>query len=160
MLAPLSAWIALRGELVLSSPSDLWPPLVLGAAVLMWVAGFDIIYACQDVEFDQHAKLHSVPAAVGVAGALRVAAACHGVMIAALAALPFVDRFGGPVMPLGPIYGGGVAAVAALLLYEHWLVRPDDLRRVNVAFFHVNSVVSIGLFVITSIDLLIDTIRQ
>jgi 4-hydroxybenzoate polyprenyltransferase len=147
MLAPVSAWIAIRGERVLADPADLLPAVVLGGAVLMWVAGFDIIYACQDVAFDVEAGLHSVPARLGVARALRLAAACHLGMVLLLAALPWV-------YPLGWIYAAGVAAVALLLAYEHWLVRPDDLTRVNVAFFQVNAIVSIGLFVVGSLDLL------
>ena len=147
MLAPVSAWIALRGEQVLANPADLLPAVVLGSAVLLWVAGFDIIYACQDVEFDRQAGLHSVPARLGVAGALRLAAVCHLGMVLLLIALPFVYPL------LGWIYGLGVASVAALLVYEHRLVRPDDLDRVNLAFFHVNAVVSIGLLLVTSLDL-------
>jgi 4-hydroxybenzoate polyprenyltransferase len=143
----VSAWIAIRGERVLADPADLLPAVVLGGAVLMWVAGFDIIYACQDVAFDVEAGLHSVPARLGVARALRLAAACHLGMVLLLAALPWV-------YPLGWIYAAGVAAVALLLAYEHWLVRPDDLTRVNVAFFQVNAIVSIGLFVVGSLDLL------
>jgi 4-hydroxybenzoate polyprenyltransferase len=148
MLAPVSAWIAVRGEQVLADPADLLPALVLGGAVLLWVAGFDIIYACQDVDFDRAAGLHSVPARWGVAWALRIAAACHLAMVALLLALVWAFP------PLGWIYGVGVAAVASLLVYEHWIVRPDDLDRVNVAFFQVNAVVSIGLFVVASLDLL------
>ncbi|MEX2560423.1 MAG: UbiA family prenyltransferase, partial [Pirellulales bacterium] len=141
MLAPIATWIALRGELD-------WPPVILGAAVLMWVAGFDMIYACQDAGFDSAAGLKSVPARWGVGPALQLAAACHLVMIGLLLALPwFVDA-------LGAIYTVGIVAVAALLAYEHWLVRPDDLTRVNVAFFQVNAVVSLGLFVVGSVDLL------
>jgi 4-hydroxybenzoate polyprenyltransferase len=147
MLAPISAWIALRGEQVLANPADLLPAVVLGAAVMLWVAGFDIIYACQDVDFDRSAGLHSVPAALGVAGALRLAAVCHLGMVVLLAALPWIYP------ELGWIYGLGIAAVAALLLYEHYLVRPDDLTRVNVAFFQVNAVVSLGLLAIGSLDL-------
>jgi 4-hydroxybenzoate polyprenyltransferase len=154
MLAPVCAWLAIRGEQVMADPADLLPALVLGTAVLLWVAGFDIIYACQDVEFDVGAKLRSVPAALGVVGALRLAAVCHLGMIAALAALPFASRLGGPVLDLGWIYWAGVAAVTVLLVYEHAVVRPDDLTRVNVAFFHVNAVLSLGLFVVVSIDLL------
>ncbi len=86
--------------------------MVLGGAVLLWVAGFDIIYACQDVDFDRQAGLHSVPVRLGVAGALRLAAACHLGMVGLLALLP-------AVYPLGWIYGAGVAAVALLLAYEH-----------------------------------------
>jgi len=142
MLAPLAAWVAVRGELASA-------PLLLGTAVLVWVAGFDIIYACQDVAFDQGAGLHSVPVALGVAGSLRVAALCHLGMVAVLAALPWA--YGS----FGTIYYVGVAAIAALLLYEHWLVRPDDLTRVNRAFFHVNAVVSLGLLAVGAVDLLV-----
>jgi 4-hydroxybenzoate polyprenyltransferase len=148
MLAPISAWIAIRGQQVLADPADLLPAVLLGAAVLLWVAGFDVIYACQDVEFDRARGLYSLPARLGVDSALRLAAACHLGMVILLVALPWVYPL------LGWIYGLGVAAVAALLLVEHWLVRPDDLARVNVAFFQVNAVVSIGLFVVTSLDLL------
>jgi 4-hydroxybenzoate polyprenyltransferase len=150
MLAPVSAWIALRGETLLSAPGDLAPALLLGAAVLLWVSGFDIIYACQDVEFDKKLRLRSVPARLGTPGALRVAAICHLGMLAMLIALPLAC----PQVPLGWIYWTAVIAVAALLTYEHALVRPDDLTRVNVAFFHVNAVVSIGLFLVGTIDLL------
>ncbi|MEX0678042.1 MAG: UbiA-like polyprenyltransferase [Pirellulales bacterium] len=149
MLAPVSAWIAIRGQQITENPADLWPALVLGGAVLLWVAGFDIVYACQDVEFDARAKLHSVPVRIGVARALHLAAACHLGMVLLLAALPWVYP------QLGWIYGTGVAAVAVLLAYEHYLVRPDDLARVNVAFFQVNAVVSMGLFAVGSLDLLL-----
>jgi 4-hydroxybenzoate polyprenyltransferase len=111
------------------------------------VAGFDIIYACQDTEFDRRLRLHSVPARFGVLRALRIAALCHAGMVGLLAALPVVYGY------FGGIYLAGVATIAALLVYEHWLVRPDDLSRVNRAFFHVNAVVSIGLLVIGSVDL-------
>ncbi len=148
MLAPISAWIAIRGQAVMAHPLDLLPAVVLGGAVLLWVAGFDIIYACQDVDFDVAAGLHSVPARLGVPGALRLAALCHLGMIVLLALLPVVYP------SLGWIYGTGIVAVALLLLYEHWLVRPDDLTRVNMAFFQVNAVVSIGLFLVGSLDLL------
>jgi 4-hydroxybenzoate polyprenyltransferase len=141
-LAPVCVWIALRGEVLLTAPSDLTPALMLAAAILLWVAGFDIIYACQDVAFDAKARLRSIPARLGVAGALRLAAVCHFGMIVVLAALPFLC----PRLELGWIYGAGIAGIAALLLYEHLLVRPDDLTRVNTAFFHVNAVVSVGLF--------------
>jgi len=147
MLAPVCAWIALRGEAVLADPADLLPAVVLGAAVMLWVAGFDIIYACQDVDFDRQSGLHSVPARLGVPGALRLAAVCHAGMIAMLALLPVVFPL------LDVVYGCGIAAVAGLLVYEHALVRPDDLTRVNVAFFQVNAVVSLGLFAVTTIDL-------
>jgi 4-hydroxybenzoate polyprenyltransferase len=148
MLAPISAWIAIRGQVVLADPTDLLPAIVLGGAVLLWVAGFDIIYACQDIEFDVAAGLHSVPSRLGVARSLRLAAMCHLGMVVLLAALPLVYPL------LGWIYLAGIAAVALLLIYEHRLVRPDDLTRVNEAFFQVNAVVSIGLFLLGSLDLL------
>jgi 4-hydroxybenzoate polyprenyltransferase len=142
MLAPVAAWIAIRGEVT-------WPPVVLGAAVLLWVAGFDIIYACQDVEVDRREGLHSVPATIGVRPALRLAAACHLGTVLLLFALPLVYPL------LGGIYWAGIAAVAMLLVYEHSLVRADDLTRVNLAFFNVNAIISLGLLAIGAIDLLI-----
>ena len=138
-LAPVASWIALRGDLA-------WPPVWLGLAVLTWVAGFDVIYACQDVEFDRAAGLRSIPAWLGVRGALRFAAACHALTVAALAVL-------GLDYPMGPIYGVGVGLIALLLIYEHALVRPDDLSRVNRAFFQVNVVISLGLLVVGVADL-------
>ena len=149
MLAPVSAWIAIRGSQVMANPIDLLAPLVLGGAVLLWVAGFDIIYACQDAQFDREAGLHSVPARWGVPSALRISAACHLGMVALLFVLPVVYP------ELGWIYLAGIVSVAILLAYEHWLVRPDDLTRVNLAFFHVNTIVSVGLLILTSLDLLL-----
>jgi 4-hydroxybenzoate polyprenyltransferase len=148
-LSPVAAWIAIRGDGVMAHPADLFPALVLGGAVWTWVAGFDIIYACQDYEHDRQAGLHSVPVRLGVAGALRLAAACHLATMGLLAALPLAFP------PLGAIYWTGATAVAALLVYEHALVRPDDLARVNSAFFHVNAVISLGLLAVGTIDLLV-----
>lgn len=141
-LAPLAAWVALRAEIA-------WPPVLIGAAVVLWVAGFDMIYACQDFEFDRAARLHSVPARLGIPGALRLAAVCHAAMIAVLTALPLVYPW------FGGIYYAGIAAIAALLVYEHSIVRPDDLTRVNEAFFHVNAVVSIGLLAVGVVDIFV-----
>lgn len=151
MLAPVCAWIALRGEVLFSRPLDILPAVLLGAAVLLWVSGFDMIYACQDFAFDSSAQLRSIPARLGIVGALRLAAACHLAMIGLLVALPLAC----PHLGLGWIYGCGIAAVAVLLIYEHSLVSPNDLTRVNVAFFNVNAIVSIGLFIIGTIDLLV-----
>ncbi len=146
MLAPVAAWIAIWGDEAWRRP---WPPLVLGGAVLLWVAGFDIIYATQDAEVDRKLRLRSVPARFGVAGALRIAALCHlgtsGLLFALPSAFP----------AFGSAWYAGVAGVAALLIYEHALVRPDDLTRVNTAFFQCNAVVSLGLLVVGAIDLLI-----
>ncbi len=140
MLAPLAAWVAIRAEI---SPA----PLVLGGAVLFWVAGFDIIYACQDFDFDVRMRLRSIPARFGVVAALRIAALCHLVMVALLLMLPLVYPF------FGRIYLTGIVCIAGLLFYEHRIVRPDDLTRVNRAFFQVNAVVSVGLLVIGAADL-------
>jgi 4-hydroxybenzoate polyprenyltransferase len=150
MLAPLSAWIAIRGEIVLANPADIMPAALLGAGVLTWVAGFDIVYACQDASFDREAKLKSIPAALGVPGALKLAAVCHLVTLLLLAALPLICQ----QVPLGWIYDSGVAVVAVLLVYEHLLVRPDDLTRLNLAFFNINAIISLGLLIVGTIDLL------
>ena len=155
MLAPISTWIALRGEVMMASPADCLPAVVIGLIVLFWVGGFDIIYACQDAVFDKVAKLKSVPAKLGVKMALRVAALSHLVMIGCMLLLPMVHHAGGPELALGGIYYTAVASVATLLIYEHSMVKTDDLTRVNIAFFNVNSVISVGLFLIVSLDLFI-----
>jgi 4-hydroxybenzoate polyprenyltransferase len=144
--APAGAWVAIRGM------ADLAYPIVLGLAVLFWVAGFDILYACQDEDFDRRARLHSVPARLGARAGLRVAAVCHLLMVGMLALLYLVDQLSGQPH-LGWVYLAGVAAVAALLAYEHWLVRPDDLSRVNRAFYQVNGVIGVGLLGIVLADL-------
>lgn len=147
-LAPICVWVALRGAAVLAQPSDMLPALILAAAVAAWVAGFDIIYACQDEMFDRQHGLHSVPARLGTAGALRLAAVCHAAMVLLLSALPpSSDELG-----LGGLYFACVALIGGLLIYEHRLVAPGDLQRVNVAFFHVNAVVSLSLLVVGGID--------
>jgi 4-hydroxybenzoate polyprenyltransferase len=129
-LAPIGAWLAVDPRLASF-------PLLIGAGVLLWVAGFDILYACEDVAFDRTAGLKSVPAAIGIPGALRAARVSHAAALAA---------FGAPIfLGVGGWYANAVGAVALLLLYEHSIVRPDDLRRVNRAFFHVNAIVSVTL---------------
>ncbi len=140
-LAPVAAWIALRGDIA-------WPPVLLALAVLFWVSGFDVIYACQDVGFDAQVGLKSVPSRIGVPAALRLAAVCHAFMILALVGLQVF-------YPMGSIFLVGIVAVALLLVYEHALVRPDDLTRVNMAFFHVNVLISTGLFVFGLADLIL-----
>ncbi len=137
-IAPSAAWIAVRGAVSAA-------PILLSAAVMLWVGGFDVIYACQDVEFDRRAGLRSLPSRLGIAPALRVSRAMHIGTVLLLLALP---RFTG----LGALYEAGVLFVAALLTYEHSLVRPGDLSRVNAAFFTVNGWVSIGLFLFTAAD--------
>lgn len=140
-IAPVAAWIAVKGL------ADMTVPLLLGAAVAFWVAGFDILYACQDAEFDRRAGLHSVPARFGVSASLRVAAACHAVMFALLVGVYFASPH------LGGVFLVGLAAVGVLLVYEHRIVHPDDLTRVNQAFFHVNGVISVGLLVLVLVQL-------
>jgi 4-hydroxybenzoate polyprenyltransferase len=128
-IAPVGAWIAVTGGIAL-------PPILLGIAVLCWVAGFDVIYALQDVDFDRRERLHSIPARFGPGTGLVISRALHLAAVAALTGLY-------ALLPLHPIYLVGVAAVAALLVYEHTLVRPNDLSKVNVAFFTANGLVSI-----------------
>lgn len=128
-LAPLGGWIAIRGSVAV-------PPLLVATAVLLWVAGFDVIYACQDVDFDRTHGLHSIPARFGVAVALGIARALHAGAVLALAAV-------GAAMPLHPVYGLGVALIAVLLVWEHRLLRPDDLSRLGTAFFNMNGVISV-----------------
>src|SRR5262249_51336113 len=137
LLAPVAAWVAVRGF------THIQTALLLGIGVMFWVAGFDILYACQDVDFDRKAKLASVPARLGVRASLRIAMLCHVAMLAVLLVLFFLPESG-----LGWVYLAGVVAVGCLLAYEHWLVRPDDLSRVNQAFFQVNGIISMGLFLI------------
>ena len=146
-LSPIAVWIAIRGEIVLQNPPDLLPALVLGGAVLTWVTGFDIIYACQDFDFDRASGLNSIPAKLGIARSLHLAAACHAMTVLMLALLPVVYPH------FGAFYWLALVTVAGLLVYEHALVRPNDLDRVNVAFFQVNAVISLGLFAVGTLDL-------
>jgi 4-hydroxybenzoate polyprenyltransferase len=142
-IAPVGAWIAVRGRFDVL-------PLVLGAAVLLWVAGFDIIYACQDVEFDRRRGLHSLPARWGIRWALVVSAGLHVVLFLVLAALPRLAAAEG--VRLGVPYWVGLSVVGVLLAYEHAIVRPDDLSRVNAAFFTLNGAVSIALMTAVVLD--------
>ena len=134
-VAPVGAWLAIRGRFDVV-------PLVLGLAVLLWVAGFDTLYACQDVEFDRQEGLRSLPASLGVPGALAAARAMHCGTVLLLVAL-----FG--LVPLHPVYLLGVGGVAVVLAWEHSLVRPQDLSRVMQAF-NLNGWVSLGYFAVTA----------
>lgn len=138
--APVGAWVAIRGSI-----SGI--PLLLGLAVMLWVAGFDIIYACQDVGFDRNEKLFSIPKRFGIPRALWISGFLHACMIVLLG---FLYRR----MQLGALSLAGLGVVAILLAYEHSLVRPSDLSRVNAAFFTVNGWISVLLFVTTGIDIL------
>ncbi|MDA7951405.1 MAG: putative 4-hydroxybenzoate polyprenyltransferase [Pirellulaceae bacterium] len=152
MLAPISAWIAIRGEIVVLDLGDLLPPFLLGLIVLFWVSGFDIIYSCQDADFDKKARLNSIPVLLGVGGALRFAALCHLIMVGLLFLFPILCE---QLSQLGWLYYTGIVAVSLLLAYEHSLVRPDDLSKVNLAFFNVNTIISVGLLILISADLLL-----
>lgn len=133
-IAPTAAWIAVRGEI--GSPI----PLLLSLVVLLWTAGFDILYACQDVDFDRREGLRSIPARVGIANSLWIARTLHAASFLALVSLYFVTK-------LGAVALIGVVATAVLLLYQHRLVKADDLSRLNAAFFTTNAFVSVILLV-------------
>jgi len=139
-IAPSAAWIAVRGSL---DPRI----LLLTAAVTFWVAGFDVLYACQDYEFDQQAGLHSIPQYLGIRGALWVARGFHVAMVGFLVTLLIV--FG-----MGKLAVVGVGVVILLLLYEHSLVKANDLSKLNAAFFTMNGVISVLFFVFVAADLL------
>src|ERR1700726_3766333 len=128
-MSPAAAWIAIRGSLD-------WRMLILCAAVTLWVGGFDVLYACQDVEFDKSAGLFSIPKKFGIARALRIARVIHLVMVALLVWLARSFQLGWPAW-------AGIAVVAALLIYEHSLVKPNDLSKINAAFFTVNGYISL-----------------
>jgi 4-hydroxybenzoate polyprenyltransferase len=132
-IAPTGAWIAVRG--VIDSPI----PLLLSALVMLWTAGFDVLYACQDYEFDRREGLHSIPARFGIAQSLWISRALHLAAFGALVALYFLTN-------LGALAVIGVIATGALLIYQHTLVRANDLSRLNAAFFTTNAFVSVILF--------------
>jgi 4-hydroxybenzoate polyprenyltransferase len=140
-IAPAAAWIAIRGSLD-------WRICWLTAAVMFWTAGFDVIYACQDFEFDTAEGLFSIPRRVGIARALLIARLLHLAMIASLIALVIVFH-------LGALSVAGIFAVLILLVYEHGLVKPHDLSRVNAAFFTVNGYVSLLFFAFWAADILL-----
>jgi len=146
-LAPVAAWIALRGQAFLVDPVDLLPAAILGLAVTVWVAGFDIIYACQDAEFDASQGLQSIPSRLGVPRALAVAKGLHAATIVLLGSLPLVAP------ELSAIYWTALMAIAALLWWEHSLVRPTDLSRVNAAFFTANAIIGVVLLAAIAADL-------
>ena len=138
--APIGAWIAIRGTIET-------PALVLGAIVLFWVAGFDILYALQDLEFDRAAGLHSIPVLLGVTGSLWAARLFHIIMIGLLFTL-FT------LMQLGTFFLVGILAALAMLLYEHWLLRNGNLAQLNAAFFNMNGYISVAIVLFTAADIL------
>lgn len=138
--APIGAWVAISGTI---DP----PALVLGAVVLFWVAGFDILYALQDLEFDRSAGLHSIPVLLGVNGSIRTARIFHTIMVSLLFTL---YNF----MNLGTLFLCGILVSTALLIYEHWLLRNGDLNKLDAAFFNMNGYISIALLLFTAADVL------
>ncbi|MBE0697287.1 MAG: UbiA family prenyltransferase [Anaerolineaceae bacterium] len=135
-LAPAGAWVALRGSLF--TPADL-PAWLLVGIVTLWIGGFDLIYACQDIDFDRKFNLHSIPARFGVGFALQLSTACHLAMLGLLAWL-------GSTMALPWPFWMAFIIVAGLLVWEHRLVHPEDLSNINLAFFNINSYISLTLF--------------
>jgi len=140
-MAPIGAWIAVTGRL--DSPA-----LVLGCAVLFWLLGFDVLYALQDREFDQKAGLHSIPQRFGVRRSLRISRASHAVTMAMLFWLA-------SLLSLGWYYLAGVLIALGLIVYEHMLVKEDDLSKLDMAFFNMNGYISVTIFVFTLLDLLL-----
>ena len=138
-IAPVGAWVAIREEISFTS-------LLLGAAVICWLIGFDILYACLDIEADRANRLHSIPERFGIETALKMAFASHAVMVVFL--LVLLE----PTVLLGWVYLAGVALVAGLLAYEHSLIKKDDLSKVNMVFFNVNGIISIGLMAFVIVD--------
>ena len=138
--APVGAWVAVKEEISLVS-------LILGAAVVFWLTGFDIIYSCLDVEADHKSDLYSIPRRFGVDRALTIAYGAHALMIFFLLGVLWHPA-------VGVLYGIGVIAVAGLLVYEHSLVKSDDLSKVNYAFFNVNGMIGIGLMCVVIADVI------
>jgi 4-hydroxybenzoate polyprenyltransferase len=138
--APIGAWIAIRGSVDA-------PAVLLGVGVLFWVAGFDVLYALQDMDFDRSAGLHSIPARLGLSGSLLVARLFHLVMPIALLALFFI-------MKLGYVFLAGVLVSSLLLIHEHRLLKDGDLKKLDAAFFNINGYISVAIFLFTFIDVL------
>lgn len=139
-LAPVGAWVAISGTLTGSGGSILWEPWILGTVVMTWTAGFDILYACQDVDFDRRQQLHSIPARLGIATALQISRALHLLMVVALVTLWKIAVLGVPLLV-------AIILVSALLVMEHRLVRVDDLSRIQRAFFTLNAIISVIIMV-------------
>jgi 4-hydroxybenzoate polyprenyltransferase len=147
-LAPICTWVALRGQSVMNSTSDLYPAMLLGFGVLLWVAGFDLIYACQDTEVDRQLGLRSLPAWLGNDRALRIAAICHGLMLIPFASIPYVCTN----LQLSRLYYGGLLAVLVMVVVQHSLVSARNLQKVNIAFFNVNAFISLILLTVGAVD--------
>ncbi len=140
-ISPVGAWIAINGRFD-------WTPIVLCLVVLLWTAGFDIIYACQDVNFDRQHGLHSIPAKIGIRWALWLSSALHIIAVLLLFSIPHL-------VELGTFYYIGVGIVLLIFIYEHAIVKPTDLSRVNLAFFTLNGTISLVLMVLSIADILL-----
>jgi len=148
-IAPTASWLAVTGHFAL-------PPILLSGAVMCWVAGFDIIYATQDVAFDRQAGLHAIPARFGIPNALRIARGLHLVVILLLLSLPRSLGFlAPPHATLGLFYYLGLLVVSGLLFWEHLLVKPDDLNRVTMASYYVNQIIGAVLLLFTALDIFV-----
>ncbi len=140
-ISPVGAWIAITGRFD-------WTPIILCCVVLLWTAGFDIIYACQDVNFDKKHGLHSIPARLGIRWALWVSSALHVIAVLLLFCLPLFTK-------MGHFYFVGVWIVVFIFIYEHAIVKPNDLSRVNLAFFTLNGMISLVLMALSIADILL-----
>ncbi|HIJ82216.1 MAG TPA: 4-hydroxybenzoate octaprenyltransferase [Desulfuromonadales bacterium] len=139
--APIGAWVAIRGTVEAAA-------LLLGGIVLFWVAGFDILYALQDMEFDRSAGLHSIPVTMGINGSLWAARLFHLAMLALMVALLMVQHLGG-------FFIAGIVAATAMLGYEHWLLKDGDLTKMDAAFFNMNGYISVAILAFTAADVLV-----
>ena len=139
--SPIGAWIGVKGEIALA-------PFILAFAVLLWTAGFDVIYSCQDLQHDIKAGLYSIPKKMGLKNSLRLSSILHFLMVIVLIIFMYFTN-------LGIIYFGGVCFVCVMLFYEHSLIKPHDLSKVNMAFFTVNGLISILLMIVTLVDVFI-----
>ena len=140
-ISPVGAWIAIKGRFD-------WTPIILCVVVMLWTAGFDIIYACQDVNFDRKHGLHSIPARLGIRWSLWVSSVLHVVAVGLLLCIPLLTE-------LGLFYYLGVGIVVLIFIYEHAIVKPNDLSRVNLAFFTLNGMISLVLMFLSITDILL-----
>ena len=138
-LSPIGAWIGVTGEITIA-------PFILALAVLLWTAGFDIIYACQDLQHDIETKLHSIPKMMGIKNSLILSSVLHFLVVITLFLFMYFTD-------LNYIYFGGVVFVGVMLVYEHSLIKPHDLRKINLAFFTVNGIISMILMCVTLVDI-------
>lgn len=144
-IAPIGGWIAVNPTL---SVANLLPPLLLGLAVAAWVGGFDLVYSCQDVAFDKQMGLHSVPTRFGIAASLTLSSLAHALTIVLLIIV-------GLLLHLSLLYWLGLLIAAGLLAYEHWLINPKDLSKLNVAFFNMNGYIAVVVFLSTCLAIFI-----